>query len=204
MAAGPKVNRYLLASEQRVFAVRRHWASLASAFTLFIGFILLGLIVLWVFRHAAFGMTVAVFFLIFSALWMLWQIGDWYFEEIVVTNRRVLLVRGIVTKKVGIMPLIKVTDLTFEQSFFGRLLGYGTFIVESAGQDQALSRIDYLARPLLRYRQVSALLFGTDMDRDPEDVGDLADDRHVTAPIPRIPPRRSRARRRRWRRPPGA
>lgn len=201
MAVGPKVNRYLLASEQRVFAVRRHWAALASAFTLFAGFLLFGLLCLWVFRHTQIGLTFSVFFLIFSLLWLLWLIGDWYVEEIVVTNRRVLLVSGIVTKKVGIMPLIKVTDLTFEQSFWGRLLGYGTFIVESAGQDQALSRIDYLARPLLRYRQVSALLFGTDMDKDPEDVGDLAEDRHDTAPIPVILPRRPRRRRRR--RPPG-
>ena len=78
------------------------------------------------------------------------------------------------------MPLIKVTDLTFQQTLWGRMLGYGTFIVESAGQDQALSRIDYMARPLHRYRQISALLFGTVVDTDPEDVGA----RHDTAPIP--------------------
>ena len=55
---------------------------------------------------------------------------------------------------------------------WGRILHYGTFIIESAGQDQALSRIDYLAHPLQRYREVSALLFGTSVvDSDPEDVG---------------------------------
>ena len=30
------------------------------------------------------------------------------------------------------MPLVKVTDLTHEQTAFGRLLDYGSFIIESA------------------------------------------------------------------------
>ena len=45
------------------------------------------------------------------------------------------------------MPLSKVTDLTFQRSLRGRLLGCGTFIVESAGQIQALNRIYYVPRP---------------------------------------------------------
>lgn len=180
--AGPNVSRYLLSSEQRVFAVRRHWMALASTFLLFLGFLLVGLLLLVVFRHHPVPDSVAVFFLIFSVLWFLWYMLDWYFEELVVTNRRVLLVSGVLNRKVGVMPLIKVTDLTFEQPLLGRLLGYGTFIVESAGQDQALSRIAFVPRPLHRYRQISALLFGTDVDVDPEDIGP----RHDTAPLPMI------------------
>jgi uncharacterized membrane protein YdbT with pleckstrin-like domain len=178
--AGPKVSRYLLSSEQRVFAVRRHWMALASTFLLFLAFLVGGLLLLALFRRHPPAETFAVFFLIFSVLWFLWYVLDWYFEELVVTNRRVLLVTGVLNRKVGIMPLIKVTDLTFEQTLTGRLLGYGTFIVESAGQVQGLDRIDYIARPLYRYRQISALLFGTDIDSDPEDRGA----RHDTAPIP--------------------
>ena len=190
MRPGPKVSRYLLSSEQRVFAVRRHWASLVSTFLWFLVFLALGIVMLAVFRNEPLAETFSFFFVIFSILWFLWFVLDWYFEEIVVTNRRVLLVTGVLSRKVGIMPLIKVTDLTFEQSVFGRMLGYGTFIVESAGQDQALSRIDYMARPLHRYRQISALLFGTDMDSDPEDTGrarrETGRARHDTAPIPVI------------------
>ena len=182
--AGPKVSRYLLSSEQRVFAVRRHWMALASTFLLFLAFLIGGLLLLVALRKHPIGESFSVFFLIFSVLWFLWYVLDWYFEEIVVTNRRVLLVTGVLNRKVGIMPLIKVTDLTFEQTLWGRVLGYGTFIVESAGQDQALSRIDYMARPLHRYRQISALLFGTDIDNDPEDTGRSGN--HDTAPIPVI------------------
>ena len=56
--------------------------------------------------------------------------------------------------------LTKVTDLTFRRSLRGRLLGYGTLIVESAGQDQALSHIDYIPRPEEVYEALSELIFG--------------------------------------------
>jgi hypothetical protein len=58
------------------------------------------------------------------------------------------------------MPLGKVTDLTFRRSLSGRLFGYGTIVVESAGQIQALNRIDYLPRPEEIYEALSELVFG--------------------------------------------
>ena len=68
--------------------------------------------------------------------------------------------RGLIMHKVGMMPLSKVTDLTFERTIGGRLLGYGTLIVESAGQIQALNSIDYMPRPEEVYEALSELVFG--------------------------------------------
>ena len=70
-----------------------------------------------------------------------------------------LLVYGLLTQRVGVMPLSKVTDLTYERTLGGRLLGYGAFVVESAGQHQAFNRIDYLPTPDKLYHDVSVLLF---------------------------------------------
>jgi hypothetical protein len=64
------------------------------------------------------------------------------------------------------MPLAKVTDMTFQRSFLGRVFGYGTFILESAGQDQALSRVDFIPYPEQLYLEVCALLFPS---KDPSD-----------------------------------
>ena len=58
------------------------------------------------------------------------------------------------------MPLSKVTDLTFERTLDGRMLGYGTIIVESAGQIQALNQINYMPRPEEIYEALSELIFG--------------------------------------------
>ena len=46
------------------------------------------------------------------------------------------------------MPLAKVTDMSFQRTAVGQILGYGEFIVESAGQDQALRNVRFLPRSL--------------------------------------------------------
>jgi hypothetical protein len=71
-----------------------------------------------------------------------------------------MLVSGIIARKVAMMPLAKLTDMSYKRSTIGVLLGYGTFVLESAGQDQALSRIDYVPRPDELFREISELLFG--------------------------------------------
>ena len=84
----------------------------------------------------------------------------WWIERIVITDKRVMLAEGFIVHKIAMMPLSKVTDLTFERSIRGRMLGYGTLIVESAGQIQALNRIDYIPRPEEVYEALSELVFG--------------------------------------------
>src|SRR5580698_5435023 len=72
---------------------------------------------------------------------------------------------GIITRKVNMMPLSKVTDMSFQRSTLGRLLGYGQFTLESAGQDQALRIVDYLPYPEQLYLEVCGLIFkGKDDD----------------------------------------
>jgi hypothetical protein len=70
-----------------------------------------------------------------------------------------MLVHGLLTRKVDIMPMTKVTDMRYDRSLTGQLFGYGVFILESAGQDQALSRINYIPDPDLHYQQISAVIF---------------------------------------------
>jgi len=83
-----------------------------------------------------------------------------YLEDyFVVTSARLLLAKGVFRKSVNMMPLTKVTDMRFERSPVGRLLGYGTFIVESAGQDQALRNINHLPYPEQLYIEVCGLIF---------------------------------------------
>ncbi len=142
-----------------------------------------GLLVLWLFVSVEVLRLTALSFLAFSVLWFVWVVLEWYIERFIVTTRRVLLISGVLTRKVAIMPLVKVTDLTFEQTLSGRTLDYGTFIFETAGQQQALSRVEFLPQPNQRYRDVSKLLFGTQADVDPEDVMFSRN----TQPVPYVP-----------------
>lgn len=163
------LDKYLLPSERAVVIARRHWAVMLPAWLRVIA-VWAVLILLMVETEDGFLGLFALFFFVFSALYIGWIILEWYHEQFAVTDKRVLLVSGLLVRKVAIMPLIKVTDLTYERNPWGLLLGYGTFIIESAGQDQALSRIDFVNHPDELYRRISAELFGRTIV-DYEDVG---------------------------------
>ena len=92
-------------------------------------------------------------------LWLVYKVWEWSQDYFIVTSRRMLLATGVITRKVAMMPLVKVTDMSFQRSSLGRLLGYGEFILESAGQDQALRRVDHLPYPEQLYLEVCGLIF---------------------------------------------
>ena len=76
--------------------------------------------------------------------WLAVKVVDWSRNYFVVTSARLLLAQGFIVRKVNMMPLAKVTDMSFQRTAVGQILGYGEFIVESAGQDQALRNIRFL------------------------------------------------------------
>ena len=161
-----EIAKYLLRSERSALEVRHHWAALTPYAATTAMFWAGGLLALWLFADVALLRVTCVFFLLFSLGWFAWMVGEWHLERFVVTDRRVLLLTGILTKRVAIMPLTKVTDLTYERTILGRLLGYGVFNIESAGQQQALSRIEFIPHPDELYQEVSGLLFGAETDDD--------------------------------------
>jgi len=73
------------------------------------------------------------------------------------------------------MPLAKVTDMSFRRSALGRLLGYGEFIVESAGKEQALHTINFLPYPEQLYLEVCGLLFPDAVAETQQDQDGLPD-----------------------------
>ena len=160
MLAPREVDEYVLPTERRVIRFRRHWAVIVGeVLQAVVLFVLLAL-------GAAFLPQNVVLDNLFwyGALLVLlktsYKVSEWWVEKVVVTDKRVMLTKGIFTHSVGMMPLTKVTDLSFIRTFNGRLLGYGTMVIESAGQIQALNRIDYLPDPEEVYEAISELVFG--------------------------------------------
>ena len=160
MLAPREIDEYLLPTERRVIRVRMHWAVMAKNL---ISTGLFLLLMIWVQRHLperGAGRQPHLLSVAGRGPAVHLQTILWWIERIVITDKRVMLAEGFLVHNVGMMPLSKVTDLTFQRSFGGRLLGYGTLIVESAGQIQALSRIDYIPRPEEVYEALSELIFG--------------------------------------------
>jgi uncharacterized membrane protein YdbT with pleckstrin-like domain len=154
------IDEYLLPTERRVIRVRQHWALLAKDLTLTGLFLLVMVAVQTYFPDSAVVDNVTFYLGLAAVIRFTIKTILWWIERIVITDKRVMLAEGFIVHKVGMMPLSKVTDLTFERSIGGRMLGYGTLIVESAGQIQALNRIDYMPRPEEVYEALSELVFG--------------------------------------------
>ena len=95
-----------------------------------------------------------------------WKVADWSVDYFVVTSARMLLTSGLITRKVAMMPLSKVTDMSFQRTLLGRMLGYGSFILESAGQDQAFREVHYLPYPETLYLEVCQMIFPGKGDGD--------------------------------------
>ena len=154
------VGKYLLPHEHEVITVRKHPAVLlAPVAWAVLGLIVAALLSDTLFRHSSTLTWIVwgVWGLVFLRL--LWAAANWAVDYFVITSRRFIETSGLFARNVAMMPLAKVTDMTFERSPLGRLLGYGTFILESAGQDQALSRVDHIPYPEQLYLEVCALIF---------------------------------------------
>ena len=162
------VNRYLLPHERQVITVHQHPAILIRPiFEVLIGLAIAG----WLSNSVAHGNGTVIL-----VIWVVWgivflrlvvKVFEWGETYFVVTSQRFLLATGIVTRKVNMMPLAKVTDMSFQRSAMGRLLGYGEFILESAGQDQALTNVGYLPYPEQLYLEVCGLIF-KDKEESPD------------------------------------
>jgi membrane protein YdbS with pleckstrin-like domain len=150
------VSRYLFPTERYRGEWKRHWVSLSTPLLVGVGAtLLLGYLAGFLTRQDISGLVTAAVLIWLGVMgWVAWRIADWYFDRFILTNKRVMVVNGIVTRKVAMMPLLRVTDMKYEQSALGRMLSYGTFVLESAGQDQALREVKYLPNPNELYLRV--------------------------------------------------
>jgi Bacterial PH domain len=155
-----EVNKYLLLHEQQVITVRMHPAVLFAPVALALGGLIVAAVLQGIFRHGS-GAVMAVIWIAWGVLLLrtVYLAATWAVDYFVVTSQRMILTSGLLTRKIAMMPLNKVTDMSFQRSFGGRLFGYGEFIIESAGQDQALRNIPYIPYPEQLYLEVCNLLF---------------------------------------------
>lgn len=159
MALSRSINedRLLSSDERTVLIVRPHIAKLAD-----VGFrAFLAVLFALVLSPLSGSRFTDVFWLValYFILKLGWNVLEWSNDHFVITDKRIFELSGVLTRNVASLPLGKLTDLTYRRTVGGRLLGYGTLIVETAGQDQALSRIEYLPEPDRVYRTISTLTF---------------------------------------------
>jgi uncharacterized membrane protein YdbT with pleckstrin-like domain len=71
--------------------------------------------------------------LVILVWWSARPVFRWLTTRYVVTNRRVLMRNGVLSRSGRDVPLTRINDVSFQRSIMERLFGSGTLIIESAG-----------------------------------------------------------------------
>ena len=72
----------------------------------------------------------------------------WTTEQYVVTDRRVMQIRGILNKRVIDSSLEKINDVELRQSLFGRILNFGTVEILTGSGEEGVNIMDRIEAPL--------------------------------------------------------
>ncbi|THV32014.1 PH domain-containing protein [Glycomyces paridis] len=172
--------RYLFPTEKYRGEWRRHWIHLMpwlviGTLATFIMGLVSGLLTRADFenRDTALWATVLVWLAVLGFVG--WKLLDWYMDRFILTNKRIMLIQGVITRSVAMMPLGRVTDMKYSQTPMGRMLNYGEFIIESAGQDQALRNVPHLPNPNELYLQMCEEMYEPEAvdEREAEPEEDL-------------------------------
>ncbi|MGC4893374.1 PH domain-containing protein [Micromonospora sp. DT31] len=150
------VARYLFPTERYRGEWKRHWIHLTTPIIVgVVATFVLGYLSGFLAGQDVGALTTVAVLLWFGVMgWVTWRVADWWYDRFILTNKRVMVVNGIITRQVAMMPLTRVTDMKYEQSPSGRAFNYGTFVLESAGQEQALRVIKNLPNPNELYLRV--------------------------------------------------
>jgi uncharacterized membrane protein YdbT with pleckstrin-like domain len=142
------VDRLMAQNERIVFITREHWITLLSAILIDLG-IAIVIIALSV-AGALFAPPLPLLGLILLLIPLghfLVRLIVWRNEQYIITNRRVMEVRGVYRKHVSDSSLEKVNDVVMEQSALGRLLDYGDIRIIT-GADIGVNLFRRIAHPI--------------------------------------------------------
>ncbi|MBO0857377.1 MAG: M28 family peptidase [Chloracidobacterium sp.] len=137
-------------NEHILFITRQHWLVLFGEILseIVIAAVIGGLVTLiWIFRLTDPLVPLGYLLLLLPAISLLRDLLIWKNHQYVVTNRRVIQIAGVFSKEVSDSSLEKVNDVKLEQSFWGRLFGYGSIEILTASE-LGVSKFNKIGRPI--------------------------------------------------------
>lgn len=75
---------------------------------------------------------------------LIWRIAEWRKETLVLTANDLFLTSGVLMRETTATPIAGVTNISLQQPFLGRLLGYGSLTLWRAGENQGFHFIDHV------------------------------------------------------------
>lgn len=134
--------------ERPVIQTHLHWAVLFKVLLQTVGVLIVAFLLSRLAHGAAGGLWQLQLLIwliaVGAALRLAWEVLKWWNEVVIVTDKRIMVNSGILVKRSSIIPISRITDMTFIHPLLGRVLNYGTLSVESAGRRHGLEKIEYL------------------------------------------------------------
>jgi uncharacterized membrane protein YdbT with pleckstrin-like domain len=145
------LERMMARNEKIVLISRQHWIALFSRIWLY-ALLALGALILAAASPFSGPLAPLVAPLALIALIILGGIIayfylQWYNEQYVITNRRVVQIEGVYNKHTSDSSLEKVNDVVMEQSALGRLLDFGNIEIIT-GSDVGVNNLRLIASPV--------------------------------------------------------
>lgn len=112
--------------EQILLIIRQHWLRLVLPF---FAWLLLTVILAWWLGNAT-----ALIIILVTALYPLIEFINWKNNVWCVTNLRVVDESGYFTRYSKESPLDKINNVTYDQSLWGRLFGFGSVDIQTAAE----------------------------------------------------------------------
>ncbi len=166
----PEVNargfeQYLSAGERVMALCRQHPIVLMKALGIWVaslvGALVLGLVVSGGGGRTGsqLGSQLGGLLVLVATLYIGWEVWSWRMSRYLISDKRALLIEGIVSRRVSTIPLSKVTETKYSRTVPGRILGYGVLLLDTPGEKPGLDTLYWLPNPDWVYRLVMSLVF---------------------------------------------
>lgn len=113
--------------EKLLLVIRHHWLQLLMPFFVWI-------LVSTLSAYFIPGTGIVVIIILGTALYPLFVYFNWVHNIWAVTNMRVIDEGGFFTRYAKESPLDKINNIEYDQSFWGRILGYGDVDIQTAAE----------------------------------------------------------------------
>lgn len=145
---------YLQAGDAPVWSARPVAVAAVGALRPLLG--LVPLLIVFNLRGSSPGAPMAAAALVLVLAFVLVRVLQLRRMEYIATDRRVYARTGLVTTSVNQLTYDKITDIAYHQDLLGRLLGYGSVTLQTAGSNQAPIKMIGLGDPLAAKETIEA------------------------------------------------
>jgi uncharacterized membrane protein YdbT with pleckstrin-like domain len=124
--------------ERTVLLLHPHWKTLVRPVLVSVLVVVAALVVIAVIPSGKYAaverLAAGVVAILALMLWLIGPLLRWRTTQYELTNRRLRLRTGVLTRHGRDIPLARINDVSFEKGVLDRVLGCGRLVVESAGE----------------------------------------------------------------------